>query len=162
MEIAFKQAWIIFIAVTLVNAFVLKFRAKKYIAKNPALKKGYDDLFKGILLLGNIPWVIMAIGNLSGITNSVFDFFTPRAMNPIVLIFHAAIIVLWILSVRWIYFKGGAAFLENHPGLFRKSGFGGNTNLTAKQIKIYFPFMLLGGIVAMIMMWVISTPMPTF
>ena len=162
MEIIFKQAWIMFIAVTIANAFILKFRAKKYIDKNPDLRKGYENLFKGIMLFGNIPWIIIAIGNLSGMTKSIFDFFNPRALNPIVLIFHASIIILWTLSVRWIYFRNGAAFLESHPGLIGKHGFSGNSDVTAKQIKIFFPLMLLGGIVGMIMMWVTKGPTPIF
>lgn len=70
-------------------------------------------------------------------------------MNPIVLLFHASIVAIWILSVRWIYFKDGAEFLERHPGLLRG-------NPTAKSIKIFFPFMLIGGIAGMVMMWVMS------
>ena len=160
VEIIFKQAWIMFIAVTIANAFILKFRAKKYIAENPDLKTGYENLFKGSILFGNIPWIIIAIGNLSGMTKSIFDFFNPRAMNPIVLIFHASIIVLWILSVRWIYFRNGADFLERHPGLIGKHGFIGNSNVTAREIKIFFPLMLLGGIAGMIMMWIMQIPAP--
>jgi len=94
----------------------------------------------------------MAIGNISGMTNNTFEYFNPKIMNPMVLIFHASIIVLWILSVNWIYFKNGAEFIEKHPGLIKKSSFRGNTNVTAKQIKLFFPLMLLGGIAGMIMM----------
>ena len=107
---------------------------------------------------GNIPWLIIAIGTISGLTNSTFDYFNPKSLNPMVLIFHASIIVLWILSVWWIYFKNGAEFIEEHPGLLQKSSFSGNTNVTAKQIKQFFPIMLLGGIVGMIMIWIMDIP----
>ena len=162
MEIIFKQTWIIFIAVTTANGMILKYRSAKYIAQNPELKKGYDKYFKGWMIYGNIPWVIMMIGNLSGITNNTFEYFNPKAMNPMVLIFHFSIIVLWILSVRWIYFKNGAKFIESHPGLLQKSKFNGNTNVTAKQIKLFFPLMLLGGIAGMVMMWIMDFPTPQF
>jgi len=148
--------------VTIANGLILKFRSKKYIVENPELEVGYDKLFKGYILYGNIPWIIMGIGNSSGLTNSTFDYFTPRAMNPIVLVFHASIIILWILSVRWIYFQDGAEFLERHPGLLNKSSFSGRTNFTAKQIKIFFPLMLLGGIAGMIVMWSIKIPTHIF
>lgn len=151
-----------FIAVTIVNGLILKLQSKKYIIKNPKLKEGYDKYLKGWLLYGNIPWVIMAIGNLSGMTNNTFEYLNPKTMNPIVLIFHASIIVLWILSINWIYFKNGAEFIEQHPGLIRKSSFSGNTNVTAKQIKLFFPLMLLGGIAGMIMMWLMNIPIPQF
>lgn len=151
-----------FIAVTIANGLILKYHSKKYILQNPELKEGYDKYFKGWIIFGNIPWVIMMIGNLSGITQNTFEYFIPKAMNPMVLLFHFSIIALWMLSVRWIYFKNGAEFIETHPGLFQKSSFSGNTNLTAKQVKLFFPLMLLGGIAGMIMMWVMDIPTPQF
>lgn len=158
MEIIFKHTWIMFIAVTIANGLILKYRSKKYIAEKPELEEGYEHFFKGWLFYGNTPWVIMMIGNLSGMTQNTFDYFNPKAMNPMVLIFHFSIIVLWVLSVRWIYFKNGAEFIESHPGLLQRSSFRGNTNVTAKQIKLFFPLILFGGIVGMIMMWIIDFP----
>lgn len=146
IELFFFQSWILLIAVTFANALVMRRNAKKHLLAQPELKDGYDQMFRAVLIYGNIPWLIMAIGNLSGITRGTFDYLAPSQMNPMVLIFHFSIVVLWILSVRWIYFKGGADFLERHPGMFRQ-------NATAKEIKIFFPLMLAGGIFGMIMMW---------
>ena len=151
-----------FIAVTIANGLILKYRSKKYTAEKPELEDGYDKYFKGWLFYGNIPWVIMMIGNLSGMTQNTFEYFNPKAMNAIVLVFHFSIILLWVLSVRWIYFKNGAEFIETHPGLIQKSSLSGNTNVTAKQIKLFFPLMLLGGIAGMIMMWIMDFPTPQF
>ena len=162
MEIIFKHTWIMFIAVTIANGLILKYRSKKYTAEKPELEDGYDKYFKGWLFYGNIPWVIMMIGNLSGMTQNTFEYFNPKAMNAIVLVFHFSIILLWVLSVRWIYFKNGAEFIETHPGLIQKSSLSGNTNVTAKQIKLFFPLMLLGGIAGMIMMWIMDFPTPQF
>ena len=162
MEIIFKHTWIMFIAVTIANGLILKYRSKKYTAEKPELEDGYDKYFKGWLFYGNIPWVIMMIGNLSGMTQNTFEYFNPKAMNAIVLVFHFSIILLWVLSARWIYFKNGAEFIETHPGLIQKSSLSGNTNVTAKQIKLFFPLMLLGGIAGMIMMWIMDFPTPQF
>ncbi len=151
-----------FIAVTIANSLILKFRSKKYITQNPSLKEGYDTYFKGFLIYGNIPWIIMAIGNLSGMTNNTFEYFNPKEMNPIVLVFHASIIVLWFLSIYWIYFNDGAKFIERHPGLIQKKGFSSTSNVTAKQVKLFFPLMLLGGGAGMVMMWIMNIPIPKF
>src|SRR5690606_38784976 len=121
MELLFKHPWIVFIAFTVLNGLLLKSRSKKYIEANPDLKLGYDNYFKGWLFYGNIPWVIMMIGTLSGVTESIFDYLNPKSMNLMVLVFHFSLIVLWVLSVRWIYFKKGAEFIEKHPGLFQTS-----------------------------------------
>lgn len=151
-----------FITVTIANGLILKYRSKQYITQNPELKEGYDKYIMGWMIYGNIPWVVMMIGNLSGITQSTFEYFNPKAMNPMVLIFHCSIIVLWILSLRWIYFKNGAEFIETHPGLMQKSSFSGKTNITAKQIKLFYPLMLLGGIAGMVIMWISDIPVPQF
>jgi hypothetical protein len=145
-----------------INGLILKQRAKQYIAQQPELRRGYDSYWKGWLSYGSIPWVIMMIGDVSGQTESIFDYFQPSAMNPIVLLFHASIIVLWALAIRWIYFKNGAEFFEAHPGLIRKSSLNGTSNVTAQQVKLFFPVMLLGGIAGMIMMWIVDFPTPQF
>ncbi|MCU4165482.1 hypothetical protein [Carboxylicivirga caseinilyticus] len=153
MDLLFNNAWIFFIVVTILNGLIMKHRSKRYISENPGLQFGYDKYFKGLIFYGNIPWIIIAIGNLSGLTHSIFDYVNPKTMNPIVLVFHGAIAFLWILCVRWVYFKGGAEFFETHPGLFQKSSLSGKTNITAKQVKLYLPLIILSGIFAMIMMW---------
>lgn len=147
-----KHIWILFITITIVNGLVLKYRSRGYIARDPELAPGYEKLFRGWIFYGNIPWIIIAIGNLTGLTNNIFEYFQPRQMNPAVLIFHLSTIILWILLVKWIYFEKGAEFLERHPGLFRKSGFS-NKDLSAGKIKFFLPLMLLGGVVSMIIMW---------
>ena len=162
MEIIFKHAWFLFIAVIIANAVILKYRSKKYVAQNPELEQGYDKYIKGLLIYGNIPWLIMMVGNLIGSTQNTFEYFNPNSMNPMVLIFHFSIIVLWALGVRWIYFKNGAEFIEAHPGLVQKSSMNGNTNVTAKQVKMSFPIMLAGGIFGMAMMWIMDMPTPQF
>ncbi|MDB5271862.1 MAG: hypothetical protein JWO58_229 [Chitinophagaceae bacterium] len=163
MELIFKHTWILFIVVTFANGFLLKYHSKKYIDKNSALQTGYENYFQGIIFYGNIPWIIMAIGDLTGLTHNTFDYFHPKAMNPMVLVFHATVILLWILSIRWIYFKDGAHFIEQHPGLFRKNTWSGSSDdITAKQIKLFFPLALLGGMLGMIMMWFGNFPHSPF
>jgi len=160
ITLLFRHAWILFIAATVGNALFIRHRSKDLIAEDPGLAEGYQQIFKAILFYGNMPWVIMAVGMLSGLTNNVFDYFRPRDMNPAVLAFHAAVIILWVLFTRWIYLKGGAAFLERHPGVLVKRGFGSVTYLTAKEIKMFVPLMLLGGIAGVLMMWLVNIPAP--
>lgn len=162
MEILFNNAWIMFIVVMIANGLVLKFRSKKYIRENPDLRAGYDLFFKGWIIYGNIPWLIIGLGNIAGLTHSIFEYFNPKAMNPIVLIFHASIIILWVLSIRWIYFMNGAEFIEKHPALFQRSSLNGSKDMMAKQIKLFYPIMLLGGVAGMVMMWIMDIPSPQF
>ena len=158
----FVHGWILFIAVTIANGLYLRVRSKEYIRQNPALQAGYDKYFRGWLIYGNIPWVIIGIGNLSGMTSNIFDYFNPKTLNPMVLLFHASIIVLWILAVYWIYFKNGAEFIEKHPGLIVKQYPSSDRNPSVSSIKILSPLILFGGVVTMVMMWVIDFPTPKF
>jgi hypothetical protein len=157
MEFLFKHTWIFFIAITIVNAFIFKNKTKIYINKNPELQEGYNSIFKYMIIYGTIPWIIMAIGDLTGLTESTFDFLNPRSLNPIVLIFYLVIFFIWGLGLRWIYFRNGAEFIERHPGLIQKRGFGGDPeNISAKQIKIFFALALIGGTSGIIMMWMMN------
>lgn len=160
--ILFKYFWVAFIIVTFANAFIMRHRSKKYIEETPELRIGYDKLFKGIIFYGNIPWVIMGFGIISGLTNGMFDYFSPKSMNSIVLVFHISIIILWALSIRWVYFKQGAEFIEKHPGFIQVRGVGNRSKVTAKQIKLFYPLMLAGGIAGMVMMWITDIPTPQF
>ena len=143
----FRNVWILFIVVTVFNAFYLKARSQKIIAKQPDLQEGYDQLFKGCLIYLNIPWAVMGIGILLGGVPSIFSFFNPRDGNIFVLVFHASLVILWILSIWWIYFNSGAEFLVKYPGVFNRD-FQSPTHL-----KIYYALSLAVSVMGMIFMW---------
>jgi hypothetical protein len=154
MPAVFQYFWIFLIIITCINAFVLKSKSKDYIRANPQLEKGYNDMFKATITIANIPWVIMGIGSLTGMTKSADEFFHPSQLNPIVLVFHLSTIIILLLGIRWIYFKKGAEFLELHPGLIGKRGFSGTTtDVSAKQVKLFFAVALIGAAIGMVMMW---------
>jgi hypothetical protein len=144
------HAWSLFIVVTILNALFLRLRSKPFIIRDPALKLGYDHLFKAVLIYGNIPWVVMAINDLTGITNSIFDYMSLRTLNPGVLLWFGTVITLWILGTRWIFFKNGATFLADHPGLFTRSAISGATP-SATMIKVIWGLAMFSGL-AFIMM----------
>lgn len=146
-DLFFNNTWVLFIAATVFNAFYLKARSQKIIEKRPDLQEGYDQLFRGYLIYLNVPWVVMGIGILFGGVPGVFGFFRPRDGNIFVLAFHAVIVILWILSIWWLYFKGGAEFLVKHPGVF-------NFDFQSPMlVKIYFGLALAGGVIGIISMW---------
>jgi hypothetical protein len=143
----FDNGWVLFILITVFNSFYLKARSQKIIVEKPDLQEGYDQLFKGYLTYLNIPWVVMGIGVLFGGVPGVFGFFNPRDGNIFVLAFHATVVILWILSIWWIYFKGGAEFLVKYPGVF-------NQDIKSPiLLKVLFAVMLIGGIFGMAFMW---------
>ena len=142
----FDYAWVLFILFTCIQAFRLKARSSNIVDEHPELQKGYDQLFKGYLFYLNIPWVIIAIGMLFGKVPSTYSFLRPRDGNPFVIAFHLAIVMLWVLGIWWVYFKGGAEFLVKYKGLF-------NREVTSSFIKFYLGACLLGGVLGMVFMW---------
>mgnify|MGYP001156575483 FL=1 len=160
MFLIFKYFWVLFIVTPLLNAIFIKRRVQKYIIEKPELEDGYNMYIKNSIFLGVIPAVIMGIAILSQSVESMFDFFQPRKLNPYVLAFHTCVVIYWILSIRWIYFNKGAEFLEEHPGLIVKNSFGKTSNVTAKEVKIFFPLMLLGGVIGEVMMWNMNFSIP--
>jgi len=156
MSIIEKLFCLFAIGITCVNAYLLKSRSKRAIAGNPELKEGYGKLFGGYLIYLNVPWIVMGSGILVGGVPGVFDYFYPRAGNPFVLAYHASIVVLLVLGVYWIYFRGGAEFLVKHPGVI-------NMDMkSAWAFKLLFAVMLLGAVFGMAMMWLSDLPDPRF
>ncbi len=150
MELIFEHIWIVFIVIVIVNAFMLRWESKRYISDNPELKEGYRKFFKALLIYPTIPWLIMGIGDISGIPG--FDFFGFSTTQPLVLLFHASWIAIIALAIRWIYFKNGADFLARHPGMLLRlgPGFSVSHEVSAKEIKLMLPrvaFSLIGLIV---------------
>lgn len=154
MNLLSQYFWIFLIFINSLNAFNFKKRSKINISQNPALEEGYDNITKGWLIFGNIPWLIMGIGILTGVTNNIWDYFSPKLMNPAVLFFHITIISFWIIGSFWIYVKDGAVFLARHPGLLNfKTPFSSKEITSAVTVKIIWALVMLGGIGGMILMW---------
>jgi hypothetical protein len=146
-DLIFDNFWVFLILGTIFNAFLLKARSKRIIAKQPDLKEGYDKLFKGYLVYLNVPWMVMGIGMVFGGVPSFFSFSTPRDGNPFVLAFHATLISLWIIGAWWLFFKRGNEFLAKYPGVL------GPAIQSPALIKIFTGFILLGGALIMISIW---------
>lgn len=146
MEI-FNFIWVAFIAVTTLNAFVLKYRSQKYIKGKPELEPGYNQLVKGIIFYGNIPWVIVGMGNLFRYTSNLTDYLYIKSLNPFIILFYVSVFILWLLGIRWIYFKKGAEFLEEHPGLVVVKGAGDPEIVSAKKIKLFFGLISLSNLI---------------
>ena len=149
-----KWLWILFIVVTFFNAGIYRFRAERHIRENPDLAEGYSILIRGLLIWGNIPWVVMGAGCIFGGVPSVFHFFRPGEGNPFVLAFFGSVFLLWVLGTYWLLFRGGADMLAKHPGMF---------NVQFKNplaIKGFWFLCLAGGIAGVAMMFTMDVPLP--
>ncbi len=153
-ELFSKHFWIMFIVSTFANAIIMKNRSKKNIEKDPSLKSGYDAIFKGFLIWGNIPWIVMGAGILTGSVPTIWHYFKPQDGNPYVLAFFISIFTIWLLGTYWLFVKKGAEMLVKHPGIFR-SDFSSPT-----KVKLFWVLCLAGGIAGIIMMFTMNIPIP--
>lgn len=142
-----RHAWLIFIVGTVLNALILKSRSRTYIQQQPELAAGYQQLFNGVLLWGNLPWVVMGIGIHFGEVHSVFSYFRPRDGNPFVLAWFGVVVALWLLGFYWLFARRGAEFLVKHPGLLR-----GNPKSPA-MLRLCYCLMIAGGVVGLCFMF---------
>ncbi len=135
-----------FIIVTCANALYLKFRSHAYIQKNPALAPGYRRLFWGLLLIGNLPWILLGVALESGAVSDLFGILEIREGNPYAIAYLGLWIIYWAAGFYWIVLRDGAEFLIQHPGLFR------GKPKTPFQIRLCYCLILLGGIVYLFIM----------
>lgn len=156
----FKHAWAFFFIITSLNAFKFRNNAAEQIRNDPELAAGYEFLFKYSLIIGNLPWLIMAFGDLSGLTNYIFDFFFPALLNPVVLAFHAVVISSCIAGSYWMFFKDGAAFLMKHPGFLNFETPPGKQ--TKIKIMLIWTLMMAGTVAAELFMWLGKKGPPHF
>jgi hypothetical protein len=137
-----RYMWIAFIVFTCLNAAVWWRRGQRQIAEDPRLAEGYGRLVRGLIVFGNIPWLVMGAGIMSGRVSGMDDFMRPPA-NPFVLAFDLTVVGLWIALARWVFWRNGAEELAEHPGLMNLGGHG------PTAIKWLVGACLASGVVAM-------------
>lgn len=118
MELVLRHFWIAFVVVTFVNGRTWRNRVQGLIQEQPALGRGYQRLYRGYVFWLNVPWIGMGAGVLSGQVTSIFDFLRPGDGNVFVLWWWGLNAVLLCLGTYWIFFRGGAQTLAQHPGVY--------------------------------------------
>jgi hypothetical protein len=84
--------------------------------ENPALEAGYRRLIRWWLIWANLPWLVMGAGIVFGGVPSILHYLSP-VDGPFVLAFYGTIGLQQISAFYWIFFRGGAEDLIDHPGL---------------------------------------------
>ncbi len=98
--------------VVVVNAYVMRFRARNDIIQSPDLKNGYEKLFKGIIFWLGTPFLILAFGAMISQLSFPQDLLNFR--NPFTIVFFAWFLIFDFFGVKWIFMGRGAEFLTRH------------------------------------------------
>jgi hypothetical protein len=103
----------------------------------------------------------MGIGCTVGKVPSVWYYFRPRDGNPYVLAWFGSVVALWIMGTVWLFFRNGAETLAKYPGIFTVY-YKGKRQAVQNPIiiKILWITILAAGMTALIMMWIITIPLP--
>ena len=146
MPLNLRHFWAALILVTAANATIWWFRGREHRRRDPSLTEGYRSLVGGLLLWGNLPWLVMGSGVLIGAVPTTLDYLNPRSGNPFVLAWCGSVLLLWVVGTYWLLNRGGAEQLFAHPGLFRRHP------KSPAAIKVSWGLFLAAAIGAILMM----------
>ncbi len=126
------------------------------------MREGRNRFLLGYLFWMNLPWVVMGIGCTIGGVPTVFHYFRPRDGNTFVLAWWGAVLVLYIVSIYWVFFCGGVEKLGNYQFFYYRY-IGSSVPISSPNaIKLLFALCLAGGIIAAVFMWTVDMPLPEF
>ena len=148
MPLLFKHFWIAFVLGTFLNGAIWWLRGKPYRERDPSLTEGYRSLVRGFVLWGNLPWLIMGAGILSGSVPSIFHFFDPKSANPFVQAWFGSRFFLWLAGTWWLFARNGAEQLLRHPGLVQPE------TISPTLLKLFWLVGVAGGVAAVVAMYV--------
>ena len=102
----------------------------------------------------------MGVGCTIGGVPSLWYYFRPRDGNPFVLAWWLSVLILYVLTVYWIFFNKGAEKLARNRVIsfyrFGEVSFISNPTI----IKLLFLLCIAGGLVAGAVMWAVDMPIP--
>src|SRR6266850_4908288 len=83
-----------------------------------------------------LPWLVMGVGQLTGSTSSVWEYFRPQDMNPFVLAFVGSVFLLSIALLYWVFFMEGSTKAVELK-LMQAHGPFGSKPLPERQVKLF-------------------------
>jgi hypothetical protein len=89
-----------------------------------------------LITASTLPWIVMGLGQVTGGTATVWDYFRPQDMNPFVLAFVGSVVALSLAMVYWIFFMGGAQKAAELK-LMQTYGISGQAPLSQRQVKLF-------------------------
>ena len=147
MDTIFRYFWLFALAITGVNAFIYRQRIQALSAEHPERAEGYRRFLTGFVAVSALVWLVMGIGIMFGGVPTIFSYFSPATGNLFVWAWHATIVAVWIAGIVWLFFRGGAQFIIDHPGLAN------STPTKPIQVQLWYLICLAGGIAGEVMMW---------
>jgi hypothetical protein len=146
-----RYAWLIFLMGTAGFLWPSP-RLRDRLTNDAAFAEADRIIRRKAFLWMSAPWVMMGFGELIGGVPSFWRFFDPRHGGPWVLAFFLSVFAVWIASAYWIFTRDGASAIVDHQ-LVAAHGTRKLVELTPKRVKLLFTLLLVGGVVAVGLMF---------
>ena len=154
MQAAISQwFWAICILTLIVNGTFAWLRAYKVYKDRPEELSRYVTVIRGYIAWPSIPWLIMAIGIMTGGVPSFYHFARVRDGNPFVISFYICAFLLWVIGTRWVFARGGADLLAKYPVAIR-------VVTSARAVKVLWIFCFSAFLVAVMLLFIHEIPIP--
>ena len=131
-NVVFEYFWALALGATVLNYYSGK-RSHKPPKSEIEAQEAERYRFRGFILLAS-PWVLMGVGQLSGSTPTVLNYFRPQDGNPFVIAWVALVFAVAYLLAGWVLFAGGAEKVRD-LNLLSVAGLSGHQPLSLQAIK---------------------------
>lgn len=139
--------WLLALVVTAINAAFYRQRIATLAADHPERVEGYRRFLVGYVAVNAVVWLVMGFGVVVGGVPGAFAYLNPATGGPFVLLWHVTVVAVWIVGIVWLFFRGGAQFFIDHPGLLTF------TPTRPWHMQLFYLACLAGGVAAEVMMW---------
>jgi len=151
MKFLDSHPWVFFLFVVFVSTLIFWFRFSRYSNETPRLTRGYNQILLGYFIVVMIPVIILFLSDtVGGIKIQKL-----KELNVWSLMLHIYGLLFVLIGTWWIYFKNGAEFLKDHPGLLRFRFVVVYENISSVfWIKALFMLLMLGILTGIAFKWI--------
>lgn len=142
-----RHFWFLALAATVVGAYVFQRRFTALAAAHPERADGYERALTWFTGLSGGLWLLMGVGIVAGGVPSVLSYLDPARGNMYVLLWHAAVVGALLAGAVWVFLRGGARFVVDHPGLLHVAP------SRPGQVKLLYTLCLVAGLVVEAALW---------
>jgi len=135
-DIIGRYFWLICLGMSAYQYHAASRRAAEQDQLSEPLRARRIQYLQRMIGASTLPWLVMGLGQLTGSTTSVWDYFRPQDLNVFVLAFVASIFVLSLAMAYWVFFRDGARqTVELKLGWSR--GLSGSSPMTERQVRLF-------------------------
>ena len=135
-DIIGRYFWLICLATSAYQYYAASHRVTAEDPLSESLRAERTRYLQRLIGASALPWLVMGLGQLTGSTTSVWDYFRPQDLNVFVVAFVGCVFVLSLILSYWVFFMDGAR-KATELKLGWTHGFSGTAPMTERQVKLF-------------------------